>query len=832
MVETPSMRRRRLRLESLELRAVLSAPTSLTIPLDPTLDQFGDQVLTVQAFGDLSRATFGIFDTGASAVTFSPDDEQLFEFLNAGIPIKNPGGAQASGIGGAITGDVSEPGTILADGLHAAGMTFDSQGFPVFNFSLTDAATTDNVQVFVGTADGSPNLPTITGTPVLEPSTANPNGLAAQIDFLGAKLDFSDLLPGLVLQEPDLHFVTPGTNLSTVTGATAPVTVPLELFGDDNHANPGDSITNTPSPMQPDIQLVQQAQNVSGQHFLLDTGSQLTVISTAAAQALGLDLTKPDTSIDVQGVGGTETVPGFTLDELDMPTSDGGHIAFTHVPVYVLDIAPGVDGLLGTNLWDTASSMLYDPFNPAGSPTMQLTFQTNPDRNGSLTSSAVAQLDSHNLNVFGTAFGAQQETIHTLPRFAFSPDAPLTATATAITATEGSSFDGTVATFSDADPAGTAQQYSAVIDWGDKTALTTITGSQIAALGSLFTVPGSHLYAEEGTYTLNVTVSDVGGALATAHPLAVVKDATLSGTASAISATQGNTFNGTVATFTDADPAAASGDFTATIDWGDGSTTAGTVSAASGGFQVAGSHAYVLRGAETITAAVSDVGGSTTTTVGTASVAATGTPHQRYVEAVFQDVLRRPADPNGRLYWTQQLDSGVPISSVAEAIAHSDEYYGNFVIKPAYLTLLGRAADESGLTYWTGLMHHGTTDQQLEADFISSTEFFSSAGGTNTAWIDAVYRLLLGRAADPAGEAYWSGKLAAGTNRYDVAQAIAGSQENQSQLINDDYFHYLGRAADPAGLSYWLAQFLQGKTNEDVIAGFTGSDEYYQKQTR
>ena len=64
-----------------------------------------------------------------------------------------------------------------------------------------------------------------------------------------------------------------------------------------------------------------------------------------------------------------------------------------------------------------------------------------------------------------------------------------------------------------------------------------------------------------------------------------------------------------------------------------------------------------------------------------------------------------------------------------------------------------------------------------------------------------------------------------------MALQIAGSAENNSQLINADYQHYLGRPADPGGLNYWLAQFAAGQTNEDVIAGFTGSAEYYKDKT-
>jgi hypothetical protein len=208
-----------------------------------------------------------------------------------------------------------------------------------------------------------------------------------------------------------------------------------------------------------------------------------------------------------------------------------------------------------------------------------------------------------------------------------------------------------------------------------------------------------------------------------------------------------------------------------------------------------------------------------------------GTAHERYVSAVYQDVLDRAPDANGLAYWVQSLDQGTAVSSVAEAIAHSDEYYANFVIRPDYLKLLGRSADDAGVGHWTAQMDAGATDQQLEADLVSSSEFYQNAGGTNISWIDAVYKLLLGRQADKSGETYWNGQLAAHQTLNQVAQRIASSQENNTQLINDDYFHYLGRGADPQGLAFWLSQFSAGKTNEDVIAGFTGSSEYYRDHT-
>ena len=368
--------------DALESRALLTGGGSLTVPLDPALDQFGDQILTVQGYGtDGAMASFGIFDTGASAMTFSADDQALFQFLTdgPGIPIKVPDGASADGIGGGIVGDVSEPGTIVADGMHASTLTFDKDGFPVFGVSLDTAVSTANIQAFVGTTAGSPDLPTITGTPLLVKSPEHPAGLAAMVAMTGETLDFSDVAPGLVIPVPDVHFVDPATTLGPVAGSTDPVKIPLVPYGLDNFANPGDAITESTNQLIPGVSVAAAAARLDGQNFLVDTGAQLSVISTDAALALGLDLAHPETTITVQGVAGSQDVPGFTIKELILPRTDGGTIHLTNIPIYVLDVAPGIDGILGMNAFDTADKVLFNPYDPAGA-SLTVTYFVNPDR--------------------------------------------------------------------------------------------------------------------------------------------------------------------------------------------------------------------------------------------------------------------------------------------------------------------------------------------------------------------------------------------------------------------------------------------------------------------
>jgi hypothetical protein len=206
------------------------------------------------------------------------------------------------------------------------------------------------------------------------------------------------------------------------------------------------------------------------------------------------------------------------------------------------------------------------------------------------------------------------------------------------------------------------------------------------------------------------------------------------------------------------------------------------------------------------------------------------TPSKVYIDAVYEDLLGRGPDVTGLDYWSGQLDQGGARATLINLIDHSAEYFGT-IIKPAYLQYLGRAADAAGLAYWTGQMVNGLTDQQLEAGFIASDEFFTKSGGTNATWVNALYQSLLGRPADPTGEAFWTQQLAGGATRDSVAFGFADSTEREGQLVEADYEQFLGRKAGSSEIAYWVGQFSLGVTNEDIVTGFVSSDEYYNKKT-
>ena len=231
-------------------------------------------------------------------------------------------------------------------------------------------------------------------------------------------------------------------------------------------------------------------------------------------------------------------------------------------------------------------------------------------------------------------------------------DAPGTATATATTtatvrslsgqmvlnaATEGTALPNTTAaaTFTDTDSSDTASSFTATINWGDGV---TTNGTVVGSAGS-FTVEGGHTYADEGSDPASVTLTHTADNLqATASgTVAVAEGDSFTPHGTTITVAPNHAFSGAVATFSDIDTANVGSDFSATINWGDGTTTAGTITGSSGAFTVDGSHTYATAGQFTITVTGADDSPGTATFTTTSTAKVVGFPGQMVLTAATED---------------------------------------------------------------------------------------------------------------------------------------------------------------------------------------------------
>ncbi|HEV3024033.1 MAG TPA: DUF4214 domain-containing protein, partial [Pirellulales bacterium] len=261
-------------------------------------------------------------------------------------------------------------------------------------------------------------------------------------------------------------------------------------------------------------------------------------------------------------------------------------------------------------------------------------------------------------------------------------------------------------------------------------------------------------------------------------------------------------------------------------------TSAGTVGLASGStFNVTGSHTYTQSGKFMATVSIKDDGGAkaaATTIVINGHTAADDVA--AFVEAAYDNLMGRAADPGGLSAFTNAIASGTSPAAAAATMTQSNEFLDG-VVEQAYRDYLGRDADTSGLQFWANQMRQGLSDAQLDAGFIGAPEFFSHSGATNTAWVNEMYFDLLGRAPDAGGLAYWLNALTQGADRAAVALGFAASVEHEALAIQSNYQTYLGRSASQAEVNAWVKAHEQGMTNEAIVAGFVGSKEFFQQQT-
>ncbi len=751
--------RQRLEVELLEERLVLSIDT-YTVDLNPTGDRFGNQIVTAQAYQDRAHAAFGIFDTGASGVTFSAKEQDHFTSQGIPIPIKVPGGAVAQGVGGLVRGDVSRAAPILVTGLHGVTLGFDAAGNATFGVQFdATSASVPGVQTFVGTASGSPHVQTISGTPILNGSPGH--ALAALVDMLGATLDFSAVIPGLVVTLPDLSFVQPGTNLSAGDDTSPVQQIPLLLAGPDNHTAPGSTITESPNPVQPSVTVVNGTATAIGQRFLFDTGAQLSAITPALAVSLGLDLAHPSIVVTIEGAGGSEQVSGFVIDEIDLPRTDGGTLRFTHVPVFVMDLAGGLGGVLGMNLFNSASHLLYDPFGPGG-PTASFTFFTDSGRgggdrgdggtsttlgtlgvpfSGSIDGDSVPALDSNVGSVRGHAFidynqnGARDTT------------EPGLTGATVYLDTNN----------------------NGALDPNERSILTLKDG----AYDFEGLAPGSYTVREQPPSGFVLTSPANGYVSVIVQPGATIDEVDF----------------GNFPTQSGGGSDGGSGG-TGGSDGGSGGSTGGgdTGGGTTGGGMPKGTGPLVF-----LTGLYGSVFDRAPDAAGLSNWLAAlqrGITHDQVarafwesaehrglqVDQFYQQILHRPADTGGRTYWVNLFLAGATENDIQLRFLQSPENLGRLAaasdfVADVYHLVLGRTADAAGLAAWGRALEGGLSRADLVRLFATSDEAYGRA-------VDQFYRSFLHRAADPAGRQSWVAFLKLSRGPLDtVAEQFLSSAE-------------------------------------------------------
>jgi Bacterial Ig domain/Domain of unknown function (DUF4214) len=144
-------------------------------------------------------------------------------------------------------------------------------------------------------------------------------------------------------------------------------------------------------------------------------------------------------------------------------------------------------------------------------------------------------------------------------------------------------------------------------------------------------------------------------------------------------------------------------------------------------------------------------------------------------------------------------------------------------IQSLYRAVLGRTGRDSEVASWLGAMNSGMTSQAVALGFVNSLEHRQDQ-------VRAFYQEFLHRAPDPAS-AYWVNALRSGVSEETVAEGILNSAEYQrahqdpALFIHDLYIDVLGRQGEPTGVAAWNAVLASGLSRQAIEADFVQSIE-------
>jgi hypothetical protein len=471
----------------------------------------------------------------------------------------------------------------------------------------------------------------------------------------------------------------PGSGSGTATVADAPLTAgaPGGIQATENATFSGTVATfsdnNTGAPARDFTATITWGDGATSTGTVSATGTagQFVVTGTHTyAEAGGHTTSVAVTDVD----GSSVSLPGTaTVSDAPLTAGTAFSITATTATPFAGPVATFTDG-------NTAA--------PAGDFTATITWGDGTSSSGTVTATATAgQFTVSGTHTFTTA-GTLSTSVLVNDADSASVAVPGSAFVTAAaafgpaSAVEGTALPSTttIATFSDGfDVSGctAAATYIATVNWGDgsttEPAVVTASGTPSVGQPCTYQVSAGHTYAEGGNDTVAVTATGGGlsGGLSGSFNLPV-SDAGLTAASSvALQATGGVPFTGTVGGFTDANTGAPAGDFTATINWGDGTTSSGTVTGTAGQFSISGTHTFNGVGALRTSVVVTDTDGATVTVPGVATVAAPAPPQLTAV-STSPVSARAGVTVTATLGTFADADPGTTAASYKAAIAWGD----------------------------------------------------------------------------------------------------------------------------------------------------------------
>jgi hypothetical protein len=192
----------------------------------------------------------------------------------------------------------------------------------------------------------------------------------------------------------------------------------------------------------------------------------------------------------------------------------------------------------------------------------------------------------------------------------------------------------------------------------------------------------------------------------------------------------------------------------------------------------------------------------------------TDTTTEGWICELYLTLLERSPGGDELAHWVSVAEVQ-SLRSVEHGITYSDERLEAFVDR-TFQEILHRPVDQDGRIFWREGLRGGaqerifpgtssfrfSTDLEMERALFLSAEGSALGYGDPATIVDALYDLYLERPGDAGGRAFWIDRLATGAlTREQVIAAFAQSRERGA--IGAARLYELIRPPDPAGFELW-----------------------------
>jgi hypothetical protein len=270
--------------------------------------------------------------------------------------------------------------------------------------------------------------------------------------------------------------------------------------------------------------------------------------------------------------------------------------------------------------------------------------------------------------------------------------------------------------------------------------------------------------------------------------------------------------------------------YATTIDWGDGTTTAGFAR-----LVVRESHTYPRPGvypvnvklmrngvqvADVTTRAVISDCGSHGPHPGPPYAPPQGSPVGRWLTVVYRDLAGRAIDSASLAAWKSQIAHGVRRSTIVRAIQATSSYREQ-VVDSTYNALLGRRPTADELA---GFGTIGVTSEEVAARVALSDEYTTMLRNTDMrAFFDTFVCDSLHRSATTAE----SEQSLQAVSKSQIVSEIFASAEYRQRMIDATAWRLLRRPASPIRDAALLKALARARSLRDAEAALAGSHAYF-----